>query len=226
MGHCSPQHSVALNNYHDSGSGNPQRLKGKTLASDEVPAWPGWGWGRLLWRPYSAQIPECKGFLMYPWLGARHVTMWMRLGVVKPLMACAGTAEPGAQATPGAGGFSLCRWKAGALCGARRVGGIEDTGGSMSSLRPNCWAPGSKWSLSRVAGAWMGLTTVGSSPSLSFGPERGPLPRPFAPWAMSTLVRGTRLFSGPLTNTPVSWPVSVFPEVEVEKPSLVSSAPC
>lgn len=42
VGGSEPQHSVALNSYHHSGSRNLQRLKDETLASDEVPAWPGW----------------------------------------------------------------------------------------------------------------------------------------------------------------------------------------
>lgn len=142
----------------------------------------------------------------------------MRLWGGQTLTACAGTAEPGVQAMPGAGGL-LCPCGRKGLSvepGEWRV--LRTTGGSISSPRPNCWAPGSKWSLSRVAGAWIGLPTLGSSPSLSFGPERGTLPPAPAPWATSTPILGTCLFSGPLTDTPVSWPVAVFPEVEVEKP--------
>lgn len=122
------------------------------------------------------RFQNAKGFSCTLGWGDRHETMWMRLWGGQTLTACAGIAEPGVQATPGAGGL-LCPGGRKGLSvepGEWRV--LRTTGGSISSPRPNCWAPGRKWSLSRVAGAWIVLPTLGSSPSLSFGPERGPLP--------------------------------------------------
>ena len=112
---------------------------------------------------FQHRFQNANGFLCTLGCGAPHGTVWVRLEGVKPLVACAVRAETLEHR-------AWC-WRA-PLCSGGWTGlsvepgegrALRNTGDPISSPRPNCWVPGSKWSLNQMAAAQMGLTSLGTA---------------------------------------------------------------